>query len=70
VKTSDRPTCLRCAHYFITFDPAFPYGCRAMNFKSRTLPETEVRTASGLDCQMFQPKHAIRKKWEANDKSR
>ena len=49
----DRPRCAACAHHFITFDPQFPYGCRAMNFKSRGLPETEVRTASGMTCQMF-----------------
>jgi hypothetical protein len=56
VKTHDRPVCLRCTHYFITFDPQFPYGCRAMNFKSRTAPDTEVRAASGMDCQLFRPK--------------
>jgi hypothetical protein len=27
-----------------------------MNFKSRTLPNIEVRAASGMDCQMFRPR--------------
>jgi hypothetical protein len=47
---------MKCAHHFITYDPSFPYGCRAMNFKSRTLPHLEVRAASGMDCQMFRPR--------------
>lgn len=47
-------TCMKCVHHFITYDPKFPYGCRAMNFKIRVLPGLEVKSASGLDCQMFQ----------------
>jgi hypothetical protein len=45
-------------HYFITYDPRFPYGCRAMNFKSRTTPQTEVEAVSGLGCQMYQARQA------------
>jgi hypothetical protein len=41
-------------HYFITYDQNFPYGCRAMNFKSRSVPCKEVESASGLPCQMHQ----------------
>jgi hypothetical protein len=50
----ERPKCAKCAHYFITYDPRFPYGCRAMNFKSRSLPQNEVEAASGMACQTFQ----------------
>lgn len=50
---SGRPNCMRCAHFFITYDPFFPNGCRAMNFKSRGLPQDEVRTASGAGCLSF-----------------
>ncbi len=45
--------CGQCRHYYVTWDPAFPHGCRAMGFKSRTSPALEVRAASGMDCQMF-----------------
>jgi hypothetical protein len=48
-----RSTCTGCLHHFITYDPRFPYGCRAMNFKSRIPPRDEVRAASGMDCQMY-----------------
>jgi hypothetical protein len=54
----ERPKCARCAHYFITYDPRFPYGCRAMKFKSRSLPQNEVEAASGMPCQTFQPRQA------------
>jgi hypothetical protein len=64
----ERPHCAKCAHYFITYDPRFPYGCRAMNFKSRVLPQTEVEAVSGMDCQLFQPRPtAARKAAKAND---
>lgn len=44
---------MKCLHHFITYDPAFPYGCRAMNFKSRQLPQYEVFGASRQDCLHF-----------------
>jgi hypothetical protein len=49
--------CHRCRHYFVTWDPAFPHGCRAMSFRSRRLPNEEVRAAmAGGDCLMFADK--------------
>lgn len=51
-------SCMRCSHHFITFDPGFPYGCRAMNFKSRRLPQYEVLGASQQICQYFHAKTA------------
>lgn len=47
------PDCRRCEQYYITYDPAKPYGCRAMGFKSRRLPAEVVYAASGLVCQLF-----------------
>lgn len=49
----NRPQCTQCAHYFITFDAHFPYGCRAMNFKSKALPQNEVQDATGSGCLAF-----------------
>jgi hypothetical protein len=45
--------CLQCAYYFITYDVSFPYGCRAMNFKSKQLPCKEVFEASKAHCMMY-----------------
>lgn len=50
------PNCNACAHYYITHDPRFPYGCRKLNFKSKRLPALDVLTSSGLPCMVFKPK--------------
>jgi hypothetical protein len=55
--TEKRINCLKCEHLKITWEPAFPYACKAMNFKSGTVPSLEVFRSSGLPCQMFVPKH-------------
>ncbi len=50
------PSCVHCIHYFITYEPACPYGCRAMGFKSRHNPAQVVFRSSGVSCRMFQKK--------------
>ncbi len=54
----DRPRCTHCAHYYITFDVKFPYGCRALKFKSRRQPVLDVIESSDRPCQFFAPKPA------------
>ena len=44
--------CRGCIHFFMTYHSAFPYGCRAMGFKSRKYPCIEVRAATGAVCGM------------------
>jgi hypothetical protein len=52
-----RIACYRCMHYFVTWDPRNPHGCRRMGFKSRMHPSEEVRrTMSGHDCLLFHAK--------------
>ena len=48
--------CRACRHFYITHEPAFPYGCRVVGFKSRLMPSTEVYMNSGIACQLFQEK--------------
>jgi len=55
-QTEARPDCWKCRHYYITHDTRFPYGCRAMDFRSRRLPCLEVLAASQAPCLMFQKK--------------
>lgn len=50
--------CQLCAHYYITHDVAFRYGCRALGFKSKTQPCREVMAASGEPCHYFARKEA------------
>ncbi|MDR3056505.1 MAG: hypothetical protein LBU53_14120 [Zoogloeaceae bacterium] len=55
------PNCRECQHYYITHDVRFPYGCRAMDFKSRRLPAQDVLTASGAHCLRFRLKRSARR---------
>lgn len=55
-KTQSRPNCFKCRHFFITYEPSHPYGCRVMGFKSKKLPSITVYESSGLECQVFEIK--------------
>ncbi len=52
--------CFSCRYFFITYDPQFPYGCRAARFKSRRMPSKEMSVSSGIDCQFFSRKEKNR----------
>jgi len=47
------PRCIECGHYYVTWDRAFPYGCKAMGFKSFKIPAVVVRESSGQECLGF-----------------
>ncbi|MCB1155246.1 uracil-DNA glycosylase [bacterium] len=49
-------TCHGCVHYFVTWDPRFPRGCRALSFKTKKVPCHEVRANSGMPCQLATPR--------------
>lgn len=51
-----RPNCIQCIHYYVTYNPVNPYGCRAMGFKSSQNPALLVYTSSGIECQVFKKK--------------
>ncbi len=48
-----RTDCFACRHFYITYAPRFPYGCRRIGFQSRRLPCEEVRSISGTECGFF-----------------
>ncbi|MDR1920747.1 MAG: uracil-DNA glycosylase [Candidatus Adiutrix sp.] len=48
--------CRLCRHYYITWDPRNPNGCRAMGFKARLMPSTHVVKTSGFACVLFEPR--------------
>jgi len=52
-----RPECQRCKFYYVTWDPNFPYGCRAFGFKSKVAPYLEVYSASQTSCLKFEPRN-------------
>ncbi len=45
--------CFFCEHFFITYEARFPYGCRAMGFKSARMPSVDVFSNSEMDCTLF-----------------
>ncbi|HIJ78674.1 MAG: uracil-DNA glycosylase [Desulfobulbaceae bacterium] len=51
-----RPNCMECFHFYITHEPAHPYGCRAIGFKSSQYPAVVVYKNSGIHCQLYRPK--------------
>jgi len=52
---SEHPDCLRCKHYFVTWQSDKPRGCRAYEFKSPQWPSQVVLESSGESCQLFEP---------------
>jgi hypothetical protein len=48
--------CYVCRHFYITYDPKFPYACRVAGFKSRLMPSQEMVNSSGIECQFFTEK--------------
>jgi hypothetical protein len=63
MKDSDEKiVCTRCIHYYVTWDKDFPYGCRAMGFKSKNASMVVVYQSSGMPCQRFEVKAAKKKR--------
>jgi len=54
--TQKKINCLNCSFYYITWDKDFPYGCKAMGFKSKKPPMAAVYKNSGQQCLSFVPK--------------
>jgi hypothetical protein len=44
------PTCMGCSHFYVTYQPAFPYGCRAFSMLTRSYPYLAVAKESGMSC--------------------
>jgi hypothetical protein len=48
--------CHKCRHYYVTWNPKLPHGCRAMGFRGRYMPSIAVRRISGMACLMYAEK--------------
>ncbi len=57
-KNNDRDLvdCLKCKFFYVTWEPAFPRGCKLFQFKTAKLPSDLVLESTGQSCQQFQPK--------------
>ena len=51
--------CFFCEHFYITYERRFPYGCRALGFKSVRMPSVDVYKSSDMDCALFERKEKI-----------
>jgi len=51
------PACIKCEHYFVTYDKSVPRGCKLFNIKSKMAPTFAVKISTGLHCPAFSPKH-------------
>lgn len=47
------PPCLKCVHYKVSWDPAFPHACTLFGLRSRDLPSRQVFLANGRHCPSF-----------------
>ncbi len=52
-RNAKRVNCLKCRHYFITWDQNKSRGCRAFGFKSQELPSLVVFRTSGQKCMKY-----------------
>ncbi|MFT5874706.1 MAG: hypothetical protein ACI8WT_003677 [Clostridium sp.] len=53
---NEKIICYKCVYYYITWNPAFPKGCKFYGFKSLNLPSILVKQSSGISCGKFTPK--------------
>lgn len=51
-----KPNCRQCKHFFITFDPKAPYGCRKFQFKGAQIPSQSVAQVGAGECQAYEAK--------------
>jgi len=53
-KNGEAVSCVKCAHYYVTWDPSFPRGCRLFGFKTSAQPSAMVYEATGGRCKNYQ----------------
>jgi len=54
------PNCLRCRHFFVTWDARFPRGCRVFGVKTHRLPSQVVYESTGRHCPRFEQSEKVR----------
>ncbi len=54
----ERPKCSQCKHFYITWDPKTPNGCRQFGIQSKDLPSNIVAAAGSGECKGYEAKKA------------
>ncbi|OXS78949.1 hypothetical protein [Domibacillus enclensis] len=52
---------MKCRHFYVTWDPKAPRGCRAYGFKTKQVPSVVVKRSSGHPCFQFSLKAGEKK---------
>lgn len=60
-ESGGRVNCFHCKHYYVTWDPSFPRGCKSYGIKTSALPSAAVLSASGKPCMAFALKDRLTK---------
>jgi hypothetical protein len=48
-----KPQCLKCIHYFATYDSQSPRGCKAYGFRSAMIPSLVIKRETGSECAQY-----------------
>ena len=63
-----KPECMKCRHFYITYDMKTPRGCRVYGIQSQQLPSLVVKSANkGKECIGFEKKASKKKEVDFND---
>jgi hypothetical protein len=54
------PDCVRCRHFKVTWEPAFPRACLLYGLKCRDMPSAEVFRSTGRHCFSFELKEGLK----------
>ena len=67
----EKSRCLTCRHYFVTWHPKTPRGCRAYRFESAQIPCLVVERETGVPCQAHEPRQSSKRfdQWEEGEES-
>jgi predicted nucleic acid-binding Zn-ribbon protein len=64
------PKCMKCIHYFSTYDQSKPRGCRKFGFQSFKMPSLLVVEETGRHCMAYEERGLKNKKeLDLNDPS-
>ncbi len=50
----DKVNCFKCKHFFSTWNPKFPRGCKAYGFKGKEMPSDFILRTTGISCMQFE----------------
>ncbi|MFP4012273.1 MAG: hypothetical protein ACLFUM_11260 [Spirochaetaceae bacterium] len=54
------PNCLKCRHFYVTWDPRFPRGCAVFGVKTQRLPSLVVYESTGMHCPRFERSERVK----------